>query len=86
MARTPLIHTMARPPEIVVGPEVHYRFRHDRDFGLRVSIEGFVASLHGGPRVRRETGGEGADEIAKGSFGDPSLDGPIQTSKLGYLL
>jgi len=47
---------MARPPEIVVGPEVHYRFRHDSDFGLGVSIEVLVASF---------PGGEGADEIAR---------------------
>ena len=54
MARTPLIRTMDRPSEIVVGPEVRHRFRHDRDFGLGMSMEGLMASFHGGGRVRRE--------------------------------
>lgn len=54
MARTPLIRTMDRPLEIVVGPEVHHRFRHDRDFGLGISMEGLMASFHGRGRVRRE--------------------------------
>jgi hypothetical protein len=45
MARTPLIRTMDRPPEIVVGREVHHRFRRDRDFGLGISMEGLMASM-----------------------------------------
>jgi hypothetical protein len=54
MARTPSLRTMDRPSEIVVGPEVHHRFRHDSDFGLGISMEGLMASFYGGGRVRRE--------------------------------